>query len=81
MAAGIEAFSSYYYSLEESSKSRYNEKLALLGDPYLAIDMEQGERCLDWQNWLAVEYPDIFNYLIATPSPYTMQELKAYKSL
>ena len=76
--AGI-AFSSYYYGLEESAKSRYREKLALLGgirDPYLAIDLERGERR---QNWPAVEYPDIFNYLITTPSPYTMQELKAYK--
>ena len=85
--AGIEAgtaFSSYYYALEESAKSRYREKLALLGgieDPYLTKDLDRGEKGLEWQDWPAVEYPDIFNYLIATPSPYTMQELKAYKSL
>ena len=85
--AGIEAgkaFSTYYDGLEESAKSRYKEKLALLcgiRDPYLGIDLDQGESSLDWQNWPAVEYPDIFNYLITTPSPYTMQELKAYKSL
>ena len=76
------AFSNYYYSLEESAKSRYRDKLALLGgiaDPYLTEHLE-GES-VDWQNWPEVQYPDIFNYLITTTSPYTMQELKAYKSL
>ena len=53
------SWASYYYSLEESAKSCYSEKLALLGGIYLAIDLERGERCLDWQNWPAVEYYDI----------------------
>ena len=28
-----------------------------------------------------MEYPDIFNYLISTTSPYTRAQLKAYKSM
>ncbi len=57
------------------------KKLGLLGgleDPYLHSERIISE---DWQNWPAVEYPDVYNFLIQTPSLYTGESLKAYKSL
>ena len=74
-------YSTYYRELDEEAKVRYREKLAMLGDvddPYIK---ERQSTVTDWQQWPEVEYPDIFNYLVATPSLYTQDQLKAYKSL
>ena len=73
--------SSYYSSLEEGRKKKYEDKLKALGidDPYMysKTDCVKDDPAL----WPRVEYPDIYNYLISTPSRYTREELKAYKSL
>jgi len=74
-------YSLYFYDLEDAEKSRYCQKLNKLGgidDPYLQEPTAVGE---DWKNWPSVEYPDIYNYLIQTPSLYTGESLKSYKSL
>ena len=73
-------YSAYYYDLDEQAKSRYREKLAKVGnmtDPYLPSTASS----IDWQDWPDVQYPDVYNYLVETPSLYTRQQLKAYKSL
>ena len=76
------ANSNYYEGLDLEAKKRYDVKIATfgeLGDPYTA--QKKSLMSLEWQNWPSVEYPDIYNYLIATPSLYTKDKLKAYKSL
>ena len=73
MAVGRK-YSGYYEQLKDEVKKRYNEKLNIIGeavdDPYtfssgLGIDVMPN-----------IEYPDIYNFLINTPSPYTKEELR-----
>ena len=82
-------YSAYYRGLPDETKKRYNAKLDKLGtavdDPYATMPSAQPGGTDMWtlnrQLWPKVEYPDIYNYLINTPSPYTKEQLKAYKSL
>ena len=71
--------SKYYDQLEGDAKKRNVEKLDLIwlnfDDPY-TLNYSKDLRLLP-----EIEYPDIYNYLISTPSPYTMDELKSYKSM
>lgn len=74
-------YSAYYQELEIGAKKRYCQKVDLIGanvdDPYTLPRRKD----FHFGAWPEIEYPDIYNYLINTPSPYTKDELKAYKSL
>ena len=70
----------YSASLEGKSKERYQQKLALIDgvDPYTIPKKDWSEKVDDYPS---ISYPDIVNYLIFTPSAYTSDDLKSYKSL
>lgn len=72
-------YSDYYKQLEAKAKERYDEKLLIIetDDPYTFAPSPVTSTAAVPN----IEYPDIYNYLINTPSPYTKEELKAYKSL
>ena len=81
-------YSNYYTELEVDARRRYDEKLKLIKvseDPYCYFEnrSRQPERrqCIEWFDWPDIAYGDIYNYLILTPSYYTHEQLKAYKSL
>ena len=59
---------------------RYKEKIYVIGgqDPY-EIPAESMSK--DAEILPSISYPDIVNYLIFSPSPFTKDELKAYKGL
>ena len=82
--------SKYFTSLQNDiDRRRYKEKLQLLGcseDPYFTLEQKgrvcnSGDCMLEWIDWPSVSYADIYNYLINTPSEYTHEMLKAYKSM
>ena len=84
--------SKYYLELEdEEAKKRYNEKLI-----YMCILKPQKIHIVFWKIQVVllvtvlngvnggpdvILYADVYNYLILTPSTYTHEQLKAYKSL
>ena len=55
-------------------------KIGALEDPSYVV-YERGIVSVDWNYWPQVEYPHIYSYLSQTPSIYTGESLKAYKSL
>ena len=58
-------------------RERYLRKIEIIGeDPYEVADLSP-----DWILLPKVTYPDIVNYLLFTPSPYTSEDLKSYKGL
>ena len=74
-------YSSLYEQLDSSGKTRYKEKLHILqlrSDPYL---LDKNSWLAERSLWPPVEFPDVFVYLINSPSPYTKEALKAHKSI
>ena len=72
--------SQYIAHLDSDSLNRYRSKVNALGisDPYSAPQVLFGT--LNSAKLPDLQYMDIINYLLFTPSPYTGQTLKAYKS-
>ena len=71
--------SDYLRALCPVAKSRYLEKLSVLGleekdDPYMvSVD--------DMSCWPNIEYSNIFIYFIERPGVYTQKQMVQYKSL
>ena len=80
MAENARKFSKYFDGLEQAVKQRYVKKLNLVSktmdDPYTF-----SAALITPHSVPAIEYPDIYNYLIETHSIYTKEDMKAYKSL
>ena len=77
---GEEIESDFFKQLDAADKKRYKEKLSKLGlrtDLYL---MDTDQWSTSRNVWPSVEFPDICVYLLNSPSPYTKEALKAYKS-
>ncbi|XP_026113864.1 uncharacterized protein LOC113092475 [Carassius auratus] len=71
----------YREGLGPQEKARYFEKLRFIGgaDPY---ELAPSSWIRDDPVILpSVAYPDIVNYLVFSPSPYTAEDLKSYKGL
>ena len=72
-------FSMYFYEIDETARYRYGEKLDKAG--LVDVTQEQGIHSVDRQESPRVEYPNVCNFLIQTPSLYTVEILRAYKGL
>ena len=75
----------------EEGKKRYQYKVTQLQatlDPFCLFQRRSKEKIgnysaeMEWLDWPSVTYADIYyNHLIQTPSEYTHEMLKSYKSL
>ena len=79
-------FSKYFAKLQnDDDKRQYQNKVSSLGcqeDLYCPRKQKGAcTRSIEWVDWPSVCYPDVYNYLISTPSEYTHEMLKAYKSM
>ena len=79
VAESIRRLSAYVRSLPTDVQTRYLAKTAALNcDPYCVREVQFSS---DATTWPPVEHVDVINYLIFTPSAYTSDQLKKYKSL
>ena len=71
---------SNYSTLDPPSPKRYDEKTELIEnkDPYTS---SENEFSVDFDNFPSISYPNIINYLVFRPSPHSVDDMKAYKSL
>ena len=71
----------YLQDLQGKVKERYLQKIELINglDPYSIKKKDWTSTKVD--DYPSVTYPDIVNYLIFSPSPYSSDDLKSYKSL
>ena len=67
----------YKDSLDPACLACYNEKLKFCNN----IDLYSIDKSCWSGNDEDITYPDIVNYLISSQSPYTLDDLKSYKSL
>ena len=80
IAASSSTKSSFFLQLDTTGRERYKEKLKMLDlteDPYL---LSLANFSTDRSLWPPLDFPDIYVYLINSPSPHTKEELKSYKS-
>ena len=70
----------FYSTLDPPSQKRYNEKTELIEnkDP---DTLSENEFSVDFDNFPSISFPGIVNYLVFRPSPYSTDDMKAYKSL
>ena len=72
---------SYVDGLSPADRSGYEKKLMLSSGVMLPDPLPCTEWITDLKTWPSIEWPDIYTYLIDTPSVYTKEKLKAYKSM
>lgn len=71
--------SPYFYTLDKTHQERYLDKVeSVQFDPYLLREEGCSKNVYDFPKVL---YPDIVMHLVHTKSAFTMEEMKAYKSL
>ena len=68
--------------LDNDAKQRYLEKLSMMGlsDPYL-MPKSMFQQLKDVVDYPKVMFGDVYCYLVHSKSPYTENDLRAYKSL